>query len=94
MSPEQMRKFGGELAAFIDEKASELQLDGDSMLTLLLTVTFQVAEKAGLNPQSNPRALFDRAARIWGLLSRVGLVQVIEHVKPKDIIDFSDKVWR
>lgn len=94
MSPEEQRKFGEELIAFIDQKAGELSLSGDQMLDLMLVTAFQQAEKAGLNPQTNPRPLFERAARLWDAISRIGMVQVVESVRPKDIIDFSEKVWR
>lgn len=77
------RSIGVRIRDFIEAEARAEGLDNDGVLNLLLTVTFSWAGLAGIDPIKNPRALFDRAARIWDALRRAQRIHVVETM-PKD----------
>jgi hypothetical protein len=77
------RNIGKRIRDFIEAEARAEGLDNDGVLNLLLTVTFAWSGLAGLDPIKNPRALFDRAARVWDALQRATRIHVVEEL-PKD----------
>ncbi len=77
-----MRQLGSDIAEYLEKQATEYQLDGSGMLTLLLTIAHGWAARAGLDPRKSPRPLFEYAARIWDAVSstqRIDIVSELPH---------------
>lgn len=80
MTPAEMRATGKRIAEFIEREAITQNLDGTAMLTLVLTVAYGWAERAGLSPKKNPRPMFDHAAKVWDMLAREQRIDVVEEM--------------
>lgn len=79
-TPAEQRAAGKRIADFIEREAIAANLDGTAMLTLLLTVAYGWAERAGLRPKQSPRPLFEHAARVWDMLAREQRVDIVEEL--------------
>ncbi len=80
MTPAEQRAAGTRVADFIEREAVAANLDGTAMLTLVLTIAYGWAERAGLRPKQNPRALFEHAAKVWDALAREQRIDVVEEL--------------
>lgn len=90
MTRDEMRALGVKIHEFIAKEATAVGCDPQDLLGVLLSAAFVQAERAGLAPKKNPRALFERAALIWDrIAAHREEIATVEHLSPKEIRDLT-----
>lgn len=85
LAPEEARALGMRIKAFLDTEANTLGMNQDERLELILSAAYGQAVAMGLSPKTNPRVLFDRAARCWDSQMKTQKIVLVSEIPLREI---------